>query len=134
MLLPTALAALATLSMTPLSMTTADPPSSSRVIAVKLRDGGVAVRVELGVTCPAGAHAGLTVTVTEANGTRIAQGSRTGPADCTGGPQEVALRVNADPAGAPFVRGPATARTVRTVCAGADCATTPFDETIRITK
>ncbi|XVU23184.1 hypothetical protein ACQPZJ_38890 [Actinoplanes sp. CA-054009] len=108
--------------------------STTRVTAAELRLDGERVRVTLSATCPAGSALQVEVTVTAVNGTAIAQGTRRQKADCTGAAQELVLRVDRDPAGALFVRGAATARTVRTVCDPAACEVIPFDETIRITK
>jgi hypothetical protein len=107
-------------------------PSTSRVVMAKLKDGGERVRVELAVTCPAGATVLTTVTVTQANATRIAQGTATADAACTGSEQQIILRPRAERVGALFIKGPATSRTVRTVCDGGGCSVIPFDETIRI--
>ncbi|XVV10387.1 hypothetical protein ACQP2X_36910 [Actinoplanes sp. CA-131856] len=109
-------------------------PSATRVDAAELRLDGSRVRVTLSATCPAGASLRVEVTVTAVNGTAIAQGTGREKADCTGTAQQLVLRVDRDPAGALFVRGAATARTVRTVCDPAGCEVIPFDETIRITK
>jgi hypothetical protein len=107
-------------------------PSATRVVAAERRAAGERVLVTLTATCPAGATIQVVVTVTAANGDAIAQGTRQKKADCTGAPQEISLRVERDPAGALFRVGPATARTVRTVCDATACETIPFDETIRI--
>jgi hypothetical protein len=108
--------------------------STTRVVSAELRLDGERVRVTLSATCPAGASLRVEVTVTAVNGTRIAQGTRRKKADCTGAAQELVVAVDRDPAGALFVRGAATARTVRTVCEAEACEIIPFDETIRITR
>lgn len=110
----------------------ADIPSTSRVVATKLKDGGERVRVELAITCPAGATMLTTVTITEANAGRIAQGTATASASCTGSEQQIILRPKAERIGALFIKGPATSHSVRTVCDGGGCSVIPFDETIRI--
>ncbi|SNY56286.1 hypothetical protein [Paractinoplanes atraurantiacus] len=115
-------------------LTAPSAASTTRVDAAELRLGGERVRVTLSATCPAGATIRVEVTLTAVNGTAIAQGTHRKKADCTGAAQELVLRVDRDSAGALFVRGPATARTVRTVCDAAGCEVIPFDETIRITK
>jgi hypothetical protein len=112
----------------------ADIPSTSRVVAAKVKEGGERVRVELAVTCPAGATLLTTITVTEANGTRIAQGTATADDACTGSRQRIVLLPKAVRMGALFITGPATSRTVRTVCDGGGCAIIPLDETIRINE
>lgn len=107
-------------------------PSTTRVVSADRAAQGERVVLQLRVTCPADATIKLVVTVTGVNEDRIAQGTRQKRADCTGAPQDVEMRVERDPAGALFRVGPATARTERTVCDATDCATIPFDETIRI--
>ncbi|MET0423470.1 MAG: hypothetical protein ABW046_06325 [Actinoplanes sp.] len=105
----------------------AEIPSRSRIGTALLNRDGAQVRVGLSVTCPAGARIHLNVAVTG-----DAHGARAVDAHCTGRPQEVVLRIGADPGGALFLKGPATARTIRTVCADGACTITPFDETIKI--
>ena len=107
-------------------------PSQTRVVSAERRAQGERVLVALTARCPAGATVQVVVTVTGVNGDRIAQGTRRKTADCTGDGQDITLRVPRDPAGAPFRVGPATARTVRTVCDDTACEVIPFDETIRI--
>ncbi|HET6480094.1 MAG TPA: hypothetical protein VFG35_08670 [Actinoplanes sp.] len=107
-------------------------PSSTRVVTADRAAAGEQVVVTLSATCPAGATIKVIVTVTAANDTRIAQGTRQKMADCTGAAQPIELRVQRDPIGALFRVGEATANTVRTVCDETDCETIPFDETIRI--
>ena len=107
-------------------------PSQTMIFGADRRAAGERVLVDLRATCPAGATIKVVVTVTAVNGDRIAQGTRQKKADCTGEPQPVELRVERDPAGALFRVGPATARTVRTVCDDTACETISFDETIRI--
>ncbi|MET0417770.1 MAG: hypothetical protein ABW022_17320 [Actinoplanes sp.] len=107
-------------------------PSQTRTISVERRAAGERVLVNLSATCPAGATIKVVVTVTAVNEDRIAQGTRQKKADCTGQAQAIELRVERDPVGAIFKVGPATARTVRTVCDSSACEVIPFDETIRI--
>jgi hypothetical protein len=107
-------------------------PSSTRVVTASRAAAGERVVVTLSATCPAGATIKVVVTVTAVNDVRIAQGTRQKKADCTGVEQTIELRVERNPIGAIFLRGPATATTVRTVCDDAGCETIPFDETIRI--
>ncbi|MBM2623352.1 hypothetical protein JIG36_48435 [Actinoplanes sp. LDG1-06] len=107
-------------------------PSSTRIDSVDRRQQGDRVLVNLSYNCPAGARIQLVVTVTAANGDRIAQGTRQKRADCTGDWAATELRVDRDLAGALFIVGQATARTVRTVCDDTSCETIPFDEAIRI--
>ena len=106
--------------------------TSTRIDAVERRAQGERVLVNLSHLCPAGSTIKVEVTVTSVDGTRIAQGTRRKSADCTGDWAPLELRVPRDPAGGVFRAGPATARTVRTVCDAAGCVTVPFDETIRI--
>jgi hypothetical protein len=107
-------------------------PSRTMIFGAERRAAGERVLVDLRATCPAGATIKVVVTVTAVNGDQIAQGTRQKKADCTGATQPVELRVEYDPAGALFRVGPATARTVRTVCDDTACETISFDETIRI--
>ncbi|GID27076.1 hypothetical protein [Paractinoplanes brasiliensis] len=107
-------------------------PSATRIDSVDRRRQGDRVLVNISYTCPAGARIQLTVTVTAANGDRIAQGTRQKRVDCTGDWAATEMRVDRDLAGALFIVGQATARTVRTVCDDTSCVTIPFDESIRI--
>jgi hypothetical protein len=126
-----ALPLIAALLATPAAIAS-DIPSTSRVVAAKVKERGERVRVELAVTCPAGATVRTTATVTEANGTRIAQGTSTADDVCVGSEQRIVLLPKAARMGELFIKGTATVRTVRTVCAGGGCSIVPFDETIRI--
>ncbi|MBU2666760.1 hypothetical protein KOI35_24935 [Actinoplanes bogorensis] len=107
-------------------------PATTRIDSVDRAAQGERVVVHLAVTCPAGATIKLDVTVTAANDTRIAQGSRVKRLDCTGVAQTTEMRVERDPVGAIFIVGQATARTVRKVCDSSACDVTAIDETIRI--
>ena len=107
-------------------------PSSTRIDSVDRRQQGERVLVNISYNCPAGATVQLVVTVTAANGTRIAQGTRQKRVDCAGAWTATEMRVDRDLAGAIFIVGQATARTVRTVCDDTSCETIPYDESIRI--
>lgn len=126
------LAVLAAILLIAPSAQAATGPSSTRIVTAERAAAGERVVVTLSVTCPAGATIKVVVTVTAVNDTRIAQGTRQKKADCTGVAQTIELRVERNPIGALFLRGPATATTVRTVCDETGCETIPFDETIRI--
>ncbi|MBU2666762.1 hypothetical protein KOI35_24945 [Actinoplanes bogorensis] len=132
-LLPALLTAIALGALPAVSAAQADvAPATTRIDAVDRAAQGERVVVQLTATCPAGATMQLDVTVTAANETRIAQGNRVKRIDCTGAAQTAELRAEHNPVGALFIVGPATARTVRTVCDASACAVTALDESIRI--
>ena len=65
---------------------------------------GAAVNVPLEVTCNS-SQAEVFVTVTQRVGKGVAAGSGFATFGCTGGGQDVTVRVNASPSGKAFVRG-----------------------------
>jgi hypothetical protein len=71
----------------------------------RLVAGGAAVDVPLEVTCNASDPVEVFVTVTQRVGRGIAAGSGFASFGCTGGGQDVTVRVNASPFGKAFIRG-----------------------------
>src|SRR5690242_2740800 len=80
-------------------------PSTTRIVTVDRAAQGERVVVDLSATCPAGATIKVVVTVTGANGDRIAQGTRQKKADFVGASQPIELRVERNPIGAIFIVG-----------------------------
>jgi hypothetical protein len=75
----------------------------------RLVAGGAAVDVPLEVTCNATGPVEVFVTVTQRVGKGIAAGFGFASFGCTGGGQDVTVRVRADAAGKAFIRGRAVA-------------------------
>ena len=101
-------------------------PSATRIDSVDRRRQGDRVLVTISYTCPAGARIQLAVTVTAANGDRIAQGTRQKRVDCTGDWATTEMRVDRDLAGALFiVPGALSERMPENVVAGAPVAVAP---------
>ncbi len=95
---------------------------------------GAAVTVQVDVTCPQGAFAQLSLTVTQRAGNGTTAGSRSLEPTCSGQPQVLSVSVVAQSGSRVFKKGPAFADAVLSGC-GYTCGEMVTDSrTISITR
>ncbi|WP_173066318.1 hypothetical protein [Phytohabitans houttuyneae] len=116
------------------SPASAAPTLALDVGSVTLVANGAAVRVQITATCFEGDVGGITPTVTQAAGDRVAQGTQAQSFTCTGQPQQFSILVLANVNGAPFRTGVALVTTQLQSCPGANCTTIQTDEVVRIRR
>jgi hypothetical protein len=95
---------------------------------------GAAVDVPLEVTCNATDPVEVFVTVTQRVGKGVAAGSGFASFGCTGGGQDVVVRVTANPSGKAFVRGNAVVQAQIFGCGRRGCGSETDSETVRIQR
>jgi hypothetical protein len=100
----------------------------------RLVGGGAAVDVPLEITCNASEPVQVFVTVTQRVNRRIAAGSGFATFGCTGGGQDVTVRVTASPAGRAFARGDAVVEAEIFGCRPNICGTETDSETVRVRR
>ena len=116
--------------------TSASIPEIS-ISSATLVANGAAVRVAFTATCGAGDSGGVTSTITQAAGDRVAQGTNQGTTqfiglNCTGKPQPISYLLAANVSGAPFHAGVAVVQANLSDCPGANCASAAMDKVLSI--
>jgi hypothetical protein len=95
---------------------------------------GAAVDVPLEVTCNATDPVEVFVTVTQRVGKGVAAGSGFASFGCTGGGQDVVVRVTANPSGKAFVRGNAVVQAQIFGCGRRGCGSETDSETVELQR
>jgi hypothetical protein len=95
---------------------------------------GAAVDVPLEVTCNATEPVSVFVTVTQRVGKGVAAGSGFASFGCTGGGQDVVVRVTANPSGKAFVRGKAVVEAEVFGCGRRGCGNETDSETVQLRR
>ena len=95
---------------------------------------GAAVDVPLEVTCNATDPVEVFVTVTQRVGKGVAAGSGFASFGCTGGGQDVVVRVTANPLGKAFVRGNAVVQAQIFGCGRRGCGSETDSETVELQR
>jgi len=95
---------------------------------------GASVDVPVEITCNADGPVFVSVTVTQRVGKGIAGGTGFAEFGCTGGGQDVVVRVRATVGGNAFIRGPAVADGTISGCRPNVCGSETDSETIRIRR
>jgi hypothetical protein len=95
---------------------------------------GAAVDVPLEVTCNATDPVEVFVTVTQRVGKGVAAGSGFASFGCTGGGQDVVVRVTANPSGKAFVRGKAVVEAEVFGCGRRGCDSETDSETVELRR
>ena len=95
---------------------------------------GAAVDVPLEVTCNATDPVEVFVTVTQRVGRGVAAGSGFASFGCTGGGQDVVVRVTANPSGKAFVRGNAVVQAQTFGCGRRGCGSETDSETVELQR
>jgi hypothetical protein len=94
---------------------------------------GAAIDVPIEIECTSD-YASVQVSVTERVGNRIVSGVNYLTVACTGGTQEMVVRVEATNAGRPFGRGTAVVTAYIFGCTSTVCGQESDSDTVRITK
>jgi hypothetical protein len=108
----------------------AAPAATIQILSTTLVAKGAAVDISYAVDCPAGYSGSTALDVTQPQ----AHGTATDELTCTGTGLLYLQRVTADITDAPFARGKATLTMQAMACSGADCISTPYQATVKITR